>query len=924
GDKPADMTSFLPFLDTGQSPLGHGQEVVYTIHYRNRGADTASGVYADVSAHYSLRLAGGDHQVVPLGDIGPGVEGITTFTAIVDLTKGLQDYQNCLLSKPDYLCTDYLRLAGIEALIYDDAHGPSGPPLEWMWVDHKVDYSPPEFFGVQQPEYVIAAGLNTLRGYAYDDSGVSAMTMMIDGASPLTCPDATPRDGQWSCDWDTSTALSAGVTGASNGDTFQVSLQATDAFGRPSALSNPQPFVVDTLPPVVTLDETASTVTPGSVVRGGTYRLVGQAVDNLGLSRVEACVDGRCALAGLNLLDAATAHVYDDVPATPIAINDTTSCANPVVRAFTVAENFAIGQVSLGFNAEHTYRDDIQVELQSPTGIRVRLLYNDGLAATNFANYDLLLNDAAVSPYNTRRDDNPSVPYYDRQARPYKPLSVFKGQMSQGTWTLTICDLEPSANDGAYNRSRLVLKPQSTAARSGEWSYRVSIPDREDHVQHTLSVYGVDLVGNRTEPPLDVSFIVDNVAPVITVNEVVSQVWWGRTETILSGTVSDGGQVSAAFVYIQDPTGRIYSEMVTREGDTWRYDLRAWLAGRYTLGVIVGDLAGNVSTAGPFAVDATCIAAELSAALVTAEPAAGTPFSVTLTAVVSNTGSVEIPAGLPVGFYVGDMRIGAAATIQALGPGQSETIVVIWEESYRGDHAIRIVPNDVETDISPLPVCGMQATAHQSISILDVPLVDSWNLMSAYVNPFNTDTSVVQRPIAGQYVVIQGFDGGAQSYYPDLPPELNTLKEMDAEHGYWIKTVISDQLPALSPVEGSVISDQSATAEDEEGEEAVAVLQVVGERFAEDRPIELDAVWNLVSYLPCQPLAVADALQSIEGQYTAVLGYDQGALSYYPDIDPSFNTLHEMEPLFGYWIRMTQGGTLQYPTTGDQILDIGY
>jgi len=96
----------------------------------------------------------------------------------------------------------------------------------------------------------------------------------------------------------------------------------------------------------------------------------------------------------------------------------------------------------------------------------------------------------------------------------------------------------------------------------------------------------------------------------------------------------------------------------------------------------------------------------------------------------------------------------------------------------------------------------------------------------------------------------------------------------------------------------------------------------VGEKFAEDQAIELAADWNLVSFLPRQPPTVQDALQSIDGQYTAVLGYDQGALSYYPDIDPSFNTLHEMEPLFGYWIKMIQAGTLQYPTTGgDQILD---
>jgi hypothetical protein len=204
-------------------------------------------------------------------------------------------------------------------------------------------------------------------------------------------------------------------------------------------------------------------------------------------------------------------------------------------------------------------------------------------------------------------------------------------------------------------------------------------------------------------------------------------------------------------------------------------------------------------------------------------------------------------------------------------------------------------------------LCSQPASGHQTVSVLDVPLIESWNLMSAYINPLNPNASVVQRPIAGQYVVIQGFDGGAQSYYPDLPPEVNTLKEMDAGHGYWIKAIGSDQ--------GSGIGDQSAAAEDGDEEEAVATLRVVGEKLAEDQPIELDAGWNLVSYLPRQPLAVEDALQSISGLYTAVLGYDQGALSYYPNIDPSFNTLHEMTPLFGYWIKMNQADTLQYPTT---------
>jgi len=62
-------------------------------------------------------------------------------------------------------------------------------------------------------------------------------------------------------------------------------------------------------------------------------------------------------------------------------------------------------------------------------------------------------------------------------------------------------------------------------------------------------------------------------------------------------------------------------------------------------------------------------------------------------------------------------------------------------------------------------------------------VVEDWNLGSLFANPFNSGVSVVQIPIAGQYVVIQGFDQGGPSYYPDLPPGLNTLEQMDAEHG---------------------------------------------------------------------------------------------------------------------------------------------
>jgi hypothetical protein len=513
----------------------------------------------------------------------------------------------------------------------------------------------------------------------------------------------------------------------------------------------------------------------------------------------------------------------------------------------------------------------------------------------------VLLYDPATSGlHDYKGDDNTAFPYYDREARPHQPLQVFRGEDSDGTWTLTICDTYPADYDGSYNRSRLVLKPQNTAVQTGNWFHTLSGLEDLDGVEQTLSVSAVDLVGNQSTETISLTFRVDNVAPVVTVSSTVNQAEAGpnRTATaVLSGTVSDGGLIVQMYAFVQTPGGELRSQQIARDGGAWWFDLKPGAIGDYTIWINAIDGAGNTTTMGPFYVEITCIAADLSTAIISAQTPAGATSPISLTARVSNNGGAEVAAGLPVAFYLDGAFIDTAATSGTLNAGESQDFTIVWDADTPGDYELTVIGNDDGSGARPLALCSAPPETHQTVTILDVPLVESWNLMSTYVNPFNTDASVVQLPIAGQYVVIQGFDGGAQSYYPDLPPAVNTLKDMDGEHGYWIKASAG-----ISPT-----------------------LRVVGEKLAEDQAIELDAGWNLVSFLPCQSLAVAEALQSIDGQYTAVLGYDQGARSYYPDIDPSFNTLREMEPLFGYWIKMAQAATLQYQITGGGPLSgIGY
>ena len=165
-------------------------------------------------------------------------------------------------------------------------------------------------------------------------------------------------------------------------------------------------------------------------------------------------------------------------------------------------------------------------------------------------------------------------------------------------------------------------------------------------------------------------------------------------------------------------------------------------------------------------------------------------------------------------------------------------------------------------------------------------LHQGWNLISFDVFPFDPAIASVLSDVAGKYTRVLAFDchSGTPglSYYPDLPM-LSSLQHMDPFHGYWIYMT------------------QNAT------------LQVEGAEISDTTPLYLCAGWNLVSYLPESPLPVSTALASIDGLYSVVLGWDNGALSYYPDLPPALNSLHQLEPGHGYWIKMTAPATLVYP-----------
>ncbi len=167
------------------------------------------------------------------------------------------------------------------------------------------------------------------------------------------------------------------------------------------------------------------------------------------------------------------------------------------------------------------------------------------------------------------------------------------------------------------------------------------------------------------------------------------------------------------------------------------------------------------------------------------------------------------------------------------------------------------------------------------------PISEGWNLIS-----WNVDTEVdfiedVLVSIEGCIDVVLGFEQGALTYDP-LLPEFSTLWNVDHLSGYWIKSSCD------------------------------TVLEVCGLPVPVSTPIEVFVGWNLVSYLPEVCIPTEMALETIHNNLIVALGFDGGGLTYIP-FDTLFNTLDELCPCGGYWVKMYEDDELIYPSGGPVV-----
>ncbi len=264
GDLDGEPDVVLP-MDTDPGLIGHGMIVTYTIQYANEGTEVAPGVRVTVTAQGAVQFAS-DPLAIILGDVAAGVTATHEFTGVVNTSV-------------------YTTSGDVMAVVADDTHG----PLDWLWIQHDVDTVAPERVEIESPLAYIQPYSNTIRGTVYDPSGVTTITLRsrllpFGGYVTVDCADATPQDGQWSCEWD--------VGDADNGKQYTLQASAVDRFGNGPTVGAMVTVTVDTQPPTITLDLDADDRLAGAVLGANEeILLTGRVNDDQKAGGAEICIE---------------------------------------------------------------------------------------------------------------------------------------------------------------------------------------------------------------------------------------------------------------------------------------------------------------------------------------------------------------------------------------------------------------------------------------------------------------------------------------------------------------------------------------------------------------------------------------------------------------------------------------------------------
>ena len=206
----------------------------------------------------------------------------------------------------------------------------------------------------------------------------------------------------------------------------------------------------------------------------------------------------------------------------------------------------------------------------------------------------------------------------------------------------------------------------------------------------------------------------------------------------------------------------------------------------------------------------------------------------------------------------------------------TSTIQVIWTTDSLGE--LRLIETNVFGCVGDTLRLPIEAGVEQT-----VPLESGWNLFSTYVKPLDAQIPISMGSLTGQLTQVKDL----QSFYDPLNP-LSPLQNLADGQGYWVNLNAADTFY----LKGRKIRLSST-------------------------PIILFPGWNLIGYLPISGQSPADALTDISPYLVQV----KSVLEVYdPSLPPVLNTLTELTPGQGYWVRIDSAAptplSFVYPDPG--------
>ena len=157
-------------------------------------------------------------------------------------------------------------------------------------------------------------------------------------------------------------------------------------------------------------------------------------------------------------------------------------------------------------------------------------------------------------------------------------------------------------------------------------------------------------------------------------------------------------------------------------------------------------------------------------------------------------------------------------------------------------------------------------------------LVKGWNLASLPLTPKNKTLPTLLKSIESSYIKLFAYNSSSTSQWKMYVPNnasISNLNEIGETTGFWIK----------------MLSNATLTIE--------SITQTTTN-------FTLKKGWNLIGYPSNTTKLINETLKNVETNLTAVFSYVDGNwLSYAPNKPFYFNTLKNMTPGYGYWVKVS-------------------